>query len=120
MDACVGKRESGDAAVLMVENEAESMQGESSEAAEHNYLDTCPVCHLNFHSREPKLLPCLHSFCKRCLPLPSRNLDVSVSKGDSATKPRESLFTNTDHGSIIERQLFAPCAGASQLHAFWP
>ncbi|XP_030587656.1 transcription intermediary factor 1-alpha-like [Archocentrus centrarchus] len=86
MDACVEKRESGGAAVLMVENEAESMQGERSGATDHNYLDTCPVCHLNFHSREPKLLPCLHSFCKKCLPLPSRNLDVSVSKGDSATK----------------------------------
>ncbi|TMS05708.1 E3 ubiquitin-protein ligase TRIM33 [Larimichthys crocea] len=55
-----------------------------------NHMDTCPVCHLNFHSREPKLLPCLHSFCKKCLPAPSRNLAVTElpnSQDDRATKP---------------------------------
>ncbi|KAM8891934.1 transcription intermediary factor 1-alpha-like [Spinachia spinachia] len=58
------------------ENEAESMQArqETSRDTGPNHLDTCPVCRLNFHSREPKLLPCLHSFCKKCLPAPSRNL----------------------------------------------
>ncbi|KAM4615094.1 transcription intermediary factor 1-alpha-like isoform 2-T2 [Polymixia lowei] len=38
-------------------------------------MDTCPVCKLSFHNREPKLLPCLHSFCKRCLPSPFRSAD---------------------------------------------
>uniref|UniRef100_A0A3B4WFC8 Uncharacterized protein n=1 Tax=Seriola lalandi dorsalis TaxID=1841481 RepID=A0A3B4WFC8_SERLL len=70
--------QSGDAPVIIVENEAESMpvQEEKSGATGQNYLDTCPFCHLNFHSREPKLLPCLHSFCKKCLPSPSRNLTL--------------------------------------------
>ncbi|KAM7397036.1 hypothetical protein PAMP_020034 [Pampus punctatissimus] len=86
-------KESEDVVVIIVENEAESMQvqeEEKSGATGHNYLDTCPVCHLNFHSREPKLLPCLHSFCKKCLPSPSRNLattELQNSQGDSATKP---------------------------------
>ncbi|XP_047453486.1 transcription intermediary factor 1-alpha-like isoform X2 [Mugil cephalus] len=92
MDACTGERESGDAAVIVVENEAESMpvHEEKSGATDPNYLDTCPICHLNFHSREPKLLPCLHSYCKKCLPSPSRNLamaDPPNSQADAATKP---------------------------------
>uniref|UniRef100_H3D9T9 Tripartite motif containing 45 n=1 Tax=Tetraodon nigroviridis TaxID=99883 RepID=H3D9T9_TETNG len=41
-------------------------------------LNSCPVCCLNLYSREPKLLPCLHSFCKKCLPAPSRNLASAV------------------------------------------
>ncbi|CAJ1056211.1 transcription intermediary factor 1-alpha-like [Xyrichtys novacula] len=86
-------RESADAAaVIVVENEAESMQvqEEKSETTEQNYLDICPVCRLNFHSREPKLLPCLHSFCKKCLPPPSRNLAMAEppnSQVDRTTKP---------------------------------
>lgn len=95
-----GRTDSLDAAVIIVENEAESMpvQEEKSGATGQNYLDTCPVCHLNFHSREPKLLPCLHSFCKKCLPSPSRNLastELPNSQVDSATKPRESLCLQT-------------------------
>ncbi|KAM9352169.1 transcription intermediary factor 1-alpha-like [Symphorus nematophorus] len=92
MDGRTEKQEPGDAAVIIVENEAESMpvQEEKSAATGQNYLDTCPVCHLNFHSREPKLLPCLHSFCRKCLPSPSRNLAMTEppnSQVDRATKP---------------------------------
>uniref|UniRef100_A0A3P8SBZ8 RING-type E3 ubiquitin transferase n=1 Tax=Amphiprion percula TaxID=161767 RepID=A0A3P8SBZ8_AMPPE len=74
MDDCTEKQQPLDAAVIIVENEAEPVREEKSGTAAHVYLDTCPVCQLNFHSREPKLLPCLHSFCKKCLPSPSRNL----------------------------------------------
>ncbi|GLD58990.1 transcription intermediary factor 1-alpha-like protein [Lates japonicus] len=92
MDGRADKQGSGEAPVIIVENEAESMpvQEEKSGATGQNYLDTCPFCHLNFHSREPKLLPCLHSFCKKCLPSPSRNLAMTEppnSLVDSATKP---------------------------------
>ncbi|XP_073327634.1 transcription intermediary factor 1-alpha-like isoform X1 [Pagrus major] len=96
MDGRTGKQElAGDAAaVIVVENEAESMpvHEEKSGATGHNYLDTCPVCRLNFHSREPKLLPCLHSFCKKCLPSPSRNLAMTEplpnsQQADRASKP---------------------------------
>ncbi|XP_070827729.1 transcription intermediary factor 1-alpha-like [Chaetodon trifascialis] len=92
MEGRTEKQEAGDAAVIVVENEAESMPApeEKSCVSGRNYLDTCPVCHLNFHSREPKLLPCLHSFCKKCLPSPSRNLamaDPPNSRVDRATKP---------------------------------
>ncbi|CAB1331530.1 unnamed protein product, partial [Coregonus sp. 'balchen'] len=80
-----------DDAVIIVENEAESMPvQENTNACNEqtgtlNFLDTCPVCHFNFHSREPKLLPCLHSFCKKCLPSPSRNL--AMPDTNSSTKP---------------------------------
>ncbi|XP_041854145.1 E3 ubiquitin-protein ligase TRIM33-like [Melanotaenia boesemani] len=88
------QQESGDVSVIVVENEAESMQEEKSGAPVQAYLDTCPVCHLNFHTREPKLLPCLHSFCKKCLPSPSRNLATTEppnQEGDSANKPLNVL-----------------------------
>nr|XP_020480670.1 transcription intermediary factor 1-alpha-like isoform X2 [Monopterus albus] len=92
MDGRTDKQEQGDAAVIIVENEAESMpvQEVKSGVADLNYLDTCPICRLNFHSREPRLLPCLHSFCKKCLPSPSRNLaqaEVQNSRVDSVPKP---------------------------------
>uniref|UniRef100_A0A8D3A1B7 B box-type domain-containing protein n=1 Tax=Scophthalmus maximus TaxID=52904 RepID=A0A8D3A1B7_SCOMX len=63
----------GGAPVAAAENEAESMPLHEEQSA-HGHLDTCPSCRLNFHSREPRLLPCLHSFCKKCLPSPSRHL----------------------------------------------
>ncbi|XP_069019024.1 transcription intermediary factor 1-alpha-like [Embiotoca jacksoni] len=90
MDGCTGTQESVAAAVIIVGNEAESMPVQESGATDQHDLDTCPVCHLNFHSREPKLLPCLHSFCKKCLPSPSRNLasmEPLNSQADGATKP---------------------------------
>lgn len=107
MDGRTEKQEPGDAAAaaaaaaaIVVGNEAESkqVQEEKSGVTGWNYLDTCPVCHLNFHSREPKLLPCLHSFCKKCLPSPSRNLAMAEppnSQVESASKPRESLCLQT-------------------------
>lgn len=82
------------AAATVLENEAESLQiqEKKSAAAELNNLSSCPVCCLNFYSREPKLLPCLHSFCKKCLPAPSRNLAFAVPTNSQVdgVKPRES------------------------------
>ncbi|XP_022053365.1 transcription intermediary factor 1-alpha isoform X1 [Acanthochromis polyacanthus] len=64
--------------VIIVENEAESLPaGEErlKQQGTFGLMDTCPICKLSFHNREPKLLPCLHSFCKRCLPAPIRSAD---------------------------------------------
>lgn len=64
--------------VIIVENEAESLPAEEERLKQHGtfgLMDTCPICKLSFHNREPKLLPCLHSFCKRCLPDPFRRAD---------------------------------------------
>lgn len=73
------------------ENEAESRQGPDSErggeAARLNLLDTCAVCHQNIQSRAPKLLPCLHSFCQRCLPAPQRYLMLPAPLLGSAETP---------------------------------
>ncbi|XP_029379401.1 E3 ubiquitin-protein ligase TRIM33-like isoform X2 [Echeneis naucrates] len=81
-----GRTEPPGCPVIIVENEAESVQ-EKSGAAGRNDLDTCPFCHLNFHSREPKLLPCLHSFCKKCLPSPSRSLALKEVPNSLVDKP---------------------------------
>uniref|UniRef100_A0A8C9RET4 RING-type E3 ubiquitin transferase n=1 Tax=Scleropages formosus TaxID=113540 RepID=A0A8C9RET4_SCLFO len=70
MEESAEKAESEDA-VIIVENEAESLPVQEESAAQENslnLLDTCAVCSLAFHSREPRLLPCLHSFCRKCLP----------------------------------------------------
>ncbi|XP_013909784.1 PREDICTED: telomerase-binding protein EST1A-like [Thamnophis sirtalis] len=59
------------------ENEAESRQGPADRAngeSRLNLLDTCGVCGQHIQSRRPKLLPCLHSLCQRCLPSPHRYL----------------------------------------------
>lgn len=81
----------GPAAAPSGENEAESRQGPDSErggeAARLNLLDTCAVCHQNIQSRAPKLLPCLHSFCQRCLPAPQRYLLLPAPILGSAETP---------------------------------
>lgn len=76
----VGEKMESDDVVIIVENEAESKRdGNDDEGGGGQggvrtmmmmaaLMDVCPVCKLSFSSREPKLLPCLHSFCKRCLP----------------------------------------------------
>nr|XP_033807719.1 transcription intermediary factor 1-alpha isoform X2 [Geotrypetes seraphini] len=69
---------------LNAENEAESRQGpeeRSGEPAALNLLDTCAVCKQNIQSRNPRLLPCLHSFCQRCLPPPERYLMLPPGPG---------------------------------------
>lgn len=104
MDACEEQEEAAGAsaaaaAAVLLENEAESMQVQEKKcaAAELNNPNSCPVCCLNFYSREPKLLPCLHSFCKKCLPKPSRNLAMVEAPNSrvDGVKPRESLCLPT-------------------------
>ncbi|TMS02630.1 Transcription intermediary factor 1-alpha [Larimichthys crocea] len=73
-----GDNVDNDDIVIIVENEAESLPAEEERQKQQGtfgLMDTCPICKLSFHNREPKLLPCLHSFCKRCLPTPFRSAD---------------------------------------------
>lgn len=61
-----------------------------------NLLDTCAVCKQSLQSRdcEPKLLPCLHSFCLKCIPQPERQISVQVPgpHGQSDTHIGESVL----------------------------
>ncbi|XP_072910173.1 E3 ubiquitin-protein ligase TRIM33 isoform X2 [Hemitrygon akajei] len=50
-----------------------------------NLLDECAVCRDTLQGKEPKLLPCLHSFCKRCLPEPERQLSIPIPAGGNNT-----------------------------------
>ncbi|XP_051964805.1 E3 ubiquitin-protein ligase TRIM33-like isoform X2 [Xyrauchen texanus] len=52
----------------------------STPAAPISLLDTCAVCKQSLQNRdcEPKLLPCLHSFCLKCIPQPERKITVPV------------------------------------------
>lgn len=63
-----------------------------------NYLDTCAVCKQSLQSRdcEPKLLPCLHSFCRKCLPQPDRQISVQVpgAHGQTDTHIGEFFTSN--------------------------
>lgn len=84
--------------VIIVENEAESLPAEEERSRQQGtfgLMDTCPMCKLNLNNREPKLLPCLHSFCKRCLPVPSRSAD-----------PRRDLQGQIDNSNPCENSSF--------------
>lgn len=43
------------------------MEAETTESAFASVLNVCGVCKENLHGREPKLLSCLHVFCKQCV-----------------------------------------------------
>ncbi|XP_052805485.1 E3 ubiquitin-protein ligase TRIM33-like [Mya arenaria] len=55
----------------------------------------CPIC--SRHFKDPKLLPCLHTFCYKCLLdhvlQHSNNNDNSVQNGETADEPHASVFT---------------------------
>ncbi|XP_029011428.1 E3 ubiquitin-protein ligase TRIM33 isoform X2 [Betta splendens] len=73
----------GDAAVAGATTEtspAPAAPAATPVSAPINLLDTCAVCKQSLQSRdcEPKLLPCLHSFCLKCIPQPDRQISVQV------------------------------------------
>uniref|UniRef100_A0A8C4WZ22 Tripartite motif containing 33 n=1 Tax=Eptatretus burgeri TaxID=7764 RepID=A0A8C4WZ22_EPTBU len=70
----VGSEREAEAGVTAGE-QSEQSRGEQDKAeasAPLNLLEVCAVCRLGLQTREPKLLPCLHSFCQACLPRPQR------------------------------------------------
>lgn len=84
-----------DDVVIVVENEAESKRDDEDQGSVRMMMmmalmDVCPVCKLSFSSREPKLLPCLHSFCKRCLP--AHNTPASTAGNANQCKSLLSLL----------------------------
>uniref|UniRef100_A0A3B4A8L7 RING-type E3 ubiquitin transferase n=1 Tax=Periophthalmus magnuspinnatus TaxID=409849 RepID=A0A3B4A8L7_9GOBI len=105
MDNAKTETVDNDDIVIIVENEAESLPAEEERLKQQGafgLMDTCPICKLSFHNREPKLLPCLHSFCKRCLPAPYRSADrneIDVLDNffvkDSAEAPSSTMEKNS-------------------------
>ncbi|XP_069489495.1 E3 ubiquitin-protein ligase TRIM33 isoform X5 [Ambystoma mexicanum] len=75
--------EEAESAEKPAEGEGSPAPPPAAAAVSVNLLDTCAVCKQSLQSREaePKLLPCLHSFCRRCLPDPERQLSVALPGG---------------------------------------
>lgn len=77
-----------------------------------NLLDTCAVCKQSLQSRdcEPKLLPCLHSFCLKCIPQPDRQISVQVPGPHGQTDTHiGKLFTSEPLKLSIDLCLFTCC-----------
>nr|XP_056702598.1 transcription intermediary factor 1-alpha-like [Euleptes europaea] len=68
------------------ENEAESRPGPAEGRGGGDPLDACGACGRRLQSRQPRLLPCLHTLCGRCLPPPHRYL-VLASPGPAKEAP---------------------------------
>uniref|UniRef100_A0A672JFP7 RING-type E3 ubiquitin transferase n=1 Tax=Salarias fasciatus TaxID=181472 RepID=A0A672JFP7_SALFA len=65
-----------------------------------NLLDTCAVCKQSLQSPdcEPKLLPCLHSFCLKCIPQPERQLSLQVTgKGSGGVNVMRCSVCHQDY-----------------------
>ncbi|XP_058500387.1 transcription intermediary factor 1-alpha-like [Solea solea] len=117
MDGRADQQESAGASEIM------RVQEKSGSASEHVDMDSCPVCHLKFHSREPRLLPCLHSFCHRCLPSPSRVLAITALQ-NSDTKPlnvircpvcrQECMETDVVENVFVKDSAEAPSSTAAE------
>lgn len=75
-----------------------------------NLLDVCAVCKQSLQSRdcEPKLLPCLHSFCLKCIPQPERQISVQVpgAHGQTDTHIGE-FFRQWLGGRVYVRNVFS-------------
>ncbi|XP_060101637.1 transcription intermediary factor 1-alpha isoform X2 [Heteronotia binoei] len=98
------------------ENEAESRQGPADRTngeSPLNLLDTCGVCGQHIQSRQPKLLPCLHSLCLRCLPPPHRYLMLPPPAAPSpGGGPKDAPLP-----PLLQPAPASPgCAPASPLH----
>ncbi|XP_072448429.1 tripartite motif-containing protein 66 isoform X1 [Chiloscyllium punctatum] len=72
----------------VMSNEARNEWKSNSTEDECNLFKTCLVCKLEFTNREPRLLPCLHSFCRDCVP--TRNRSFCPSPTTSAYQERSS------------------------------
>lgn len=66
-----------------------------------NLLDVCAVCKQSLQSRdcEPKLLPCLHSFCLKCIPQPERQISVQVPGAHGQTDTHIGEFLSEPRGA---------------------
>ena len=50
-----------------VEKEASGSSDNAEPEEQWSFVTTCKVCDGDLTSREPKLMPCLHTVCKECV-----------------------------------------------------
>uniref|UniRef100_A0A8C2BAN6 RING-type E3 ubiquitin transferase n=1 Tax=Cyprinus carpio TaxID=7962 RepID=A0A8C2BAN6_CYPCA len=83
--------------------EPSSTSSSSTPAAPINLLDTCAVCKQSLQNRdcEPKLLPCLHSFCLKCIPQPRRKITVPVQGPHGQDTPLFCLFPDFSNSVVF-------------------
>ncbi|XP_048401216.2 tripartite motif-containing protein 66 isoform X3 [Stegostoma tigrinum] len=72
----------------VISNEAGNEWKSNSTEGECDLFKTCLVCKLEFTNRQPRLLPCLHSFCRDCVP--TRNRSLCPSPTTAACQERSS------------------------------
>ncbi|XP_039625322.1 transcription intermediary factor 1-alpha isoform X2 [Polypterus senegalus] len=93
-----------DCVIIVEENEAESRQSQNEkpgEGSSKNLLDTCAVCLQSLQSRDPRLLPCLHSFCSKCVPLPARYVALAVGKPTAPGGANSAAEANKKQVGVI-------------------
>ncbi|XP_069753393.1 tripartite motif-containing protein 66 isoform X3 [Narcine bancroftii] len=80
-------------------------KGKSAEG-ELGLFRTCLVCKRDLTNREPRLLPCLHSFCRDCVPAEIRSLSPTTAACQESNREgiiccpacRQTCFT----GDVVE------------------
>lgn len=79
-----------------------------------NLLDTCAKCKQSLQSRdcEPKLLPCLHSFCLKCIPQPNRQISLPVPgpHGQAETHIGEFVQRSVNDSGVSRYLLASICS----------
>ena len=78
---------------------------DTSSKIKTQYSLRCSVCLDDF--KDPKVLPCSHTFCKHCLEKISR--DESSTKGTSDEQPNTDGQCDTKHREINEEVVHLTC-----------
>lgn len=80
VEAVTARDAAGEAGATAEMSPPPTVPGATPVSTPINLLDTCAVCKQSLQNRdcEPKLLPCLHSFCLKCIPQPDRQVSLPV------------------------------------------
>ncbi len=68
-----------------------------------NNEDCCPTCHVGFDEaievRQPRIMPCLHTFCTSCIRRVQEHLEALSSRWNSGTRTSRYSWRNRTSGS---------------------